>query len=143
MIFLPLSLATFGPLPKSEVSSASGFYNLTRQLGGSVGIAILATILAQRETFHRAILSQDLSAYSPQTQLRLQELTGGFVLRGSSQATAYKQALAVLDRTLNVQSAVLSFGDMFFIVAVLFALTLLLLFLLGSGKNAKVASEVH
>jgi DHA2 family multidrug resistance protein len=45
LMFLPLSLATLGSLPKQDVSAGSGFYNLTRQLGGSVGIAILTTLL--------------------------------------------------------------------------------------------------
>ena len=61
LMFLPLSLATLGSLPKQDISAGSGFYKLTRQLGGSIGIAVLTTLLAQREAFHKAILVTKLN----------------------------------------------------------------------------------
>lgn len=136
-IFLPLSLATFGPLPKRDISAASGFYNLTRQLGGSVGIAILTTVLAQRESFHRSAYLEHVTAYSPAAVQRIDALTAAFVSKGVDAATASRQALAVIDRSIDLQSAVASFGDSFHLVAYLFVGSLLLLFLLGSGKGAK------
>lgn len=74
MMFLPLSLATLGALPKEDIAAGSGFYNLTRQLGGSIGIALLSTVLDRRHAFHRAILAEDLSPYNPQTQARINTL---------------------------------------------------------------------
>ncbi len=53
-MFLLLSLATLGSLPRDKVSAGAGFYNLTRQLGSSIGIAIITTLLAHREAVHRA-----------------------------------------------------------------------------------------
>ncbi|AIE86056.1 DHA2 family efflux MFS transporter permease subunit [Fimbriimonas ginsengisoli] len=143
MIFLPLSLATFSGVPKEEVSAASGFYNLTRQLGGSVGIAVLTTILAQREAFHRSNLVEYVSAYSSTAAERLSALTGGFVARGAAPATARTMALKAMDRSVDVQAAVLSFGDMFHIVAFLFVVSLGLLFLMGSGKRSAAPVDVH
>lgn len=143
MIFLPLSLATFSGVPRQEVSAASGFYNLTRQLGGSVGIAILTTILSQREGFHRSILVERISDYAPQATERIQTLTAGFMAKGMDAATAKQMALGMLDRTVNVQSAVLSFGDMFLLVAILFVISLGLLFMMNSGRGAKAAADVH
>jgi DHA2 family multidrug resistance protein len=143
MIFLPLSLATFSGVPKGEVSAASGFYNLTRQLGGSVGIAILTTIVAQREGFHRAALVENISAYSPLANDRIEALTAGFLAKGADSATAHRLALSAIDRGVSVQSAVMSFGDTFHIVAILFVLSLGLLFLLNSGRGAKAAADVH
>src|SRR5258708_4251189 len=60
MMFLPLSIATLGSIPKRDVPAASGFYNLTRQLGGSLGIAILTTMLSRREAVHRAALVEHI-----------------------------------------------------------------------------------
>ena len=94
LMFLPLSLATLGPLPKEDVSAGSGFYNLTRQLGGSTGIAVLTTMLDHREAFHRAILSAKLTAYDPETTQRLNALTSLFQSRGSDADTAQQQAFA-------------------------------------------------
>ena len=65
MMFLPLSIATLGSLPKHEVPAASGFYNLTRQLGGSLGIAILTTMLSRREAAHRSVLVEKSFAAEP------------------------------------------------------------------------------
>ena len=64
LMFLPLTLATISPLPRRDIPAGTGFYNLTRQLGGSIGIAALSTILDRRETFHRAILSDGISLYN-------------------------------------------------------------------------------
>lgn len=143
MIFLPVSIATFASVPRAEVSAASGFYNLTRQLGGSVGIAILTTVLAKRESFHRSVLVEHLSSGDPIVQQRLAALTSGFMAKGADANTAHNQALAVLDRSVSVQSSVISFGDTFHIVAVLFVLSLGLLVFLGSGKGAKASADVH
>lgn len=143
MIFLPLSLATFSPLPRSEVSAASGFYNLTRQLGGSVGVAVLTTILDKREVFHRAVLVEHLGVGDPMVTERMNMLTSGFVARGADPETAHRMALAALDRTVNVQSAVISFGDTFHIVGALFVVSLGLLAFLGSGKGAKGGGDIH
>lgn len=143
MMFLPLSLATFGPLPKSDVSAASGFYNLTRQLGGSVGIAALTTILAQREAFHRSVLGDAVTPGAPAAIERLNLLTRAFTARGSDAPTAHEQALAAIERTLRVQSAVISFGDVFHLVALAFIVSIPLLFFLGSGRGKAPAADVH
>ena len=143
MMFLPLSIATFGPLPKRDVSSASGFYNLTRQFGGSVGVAVLTTLLARREAFHRAILVEHVTAYSPETMQRLSMLTHGLMARGMDAVTAAHQALAILSQTIDIQAAVLSFGDTFFLVAAVFIGSAPLLFFLGKGRGAGPAPEAH
>jgi DHA2 family multidrug resistance protein len=143
MMFLPLSLATFGAVPKNQVSAASGFYNLTRQLGGSVGIAVLTTILAQREAFHRAMLVENVNSYSSLATDRIQALTQGFMAKGASFELAQGRAMAAIDGSVNLQAAVLSFSDMFFIVSVTFVASLPLLFLLGSGRGAKPAPDAH
>ena len=56
MMFLPLSLAALGPLPKSDVGAGSGFFNLMRQLGGTFGIAVLTVVLDHQRAVHRAQL---------------------------------------------------------------------------------------
>lgn len=138
MMFLPLSLATLGSLPKKDVAAGSGFYNLTRQLGGSIGIAVLTTLLAQREAFHRAILAENISQYNPQAIQRLDFLAGAFQSRGMDAVTAQNQALKVLDQTVNLQAAILSFEDIFWVVGMAFLASLpLLLFLGKSGKGSK------
>ena len=143
LMFLPLSLATLGSIPKEDVSAGSGFYNLTRQLGGSIGIAILTSLLAQREAFHRAILLAKLTPYDPETTERLSELTGLFQSRGSDAATAQQQALAALSQLVNTQAAVLSYADIFRFVGIVFLCSLPLLLFLGKGGAGAKAPAAH
>ncbi|MEG3440344.1 DHA2 family efflux MFS transporter permease subunit [Pannus brasiliensis CCIBt3594] len=138
LMFLPLSLATLGLLPKEEVAAGSGFYNLTRQLGGSFGVAILATLLEQREAFHGAVLAAAVTPYNLATQQRIAALTQLFQSRGMDAITARQQALASLEQLIRTQAAVLSFADIFRIVSAVFIVTLPLLFLLGRGAKKSV-----
>lgn len=137
LMFLPLSLATLGSIPKEEISAGSGFYNLTRQLGGSVGIAILTTLLAQREAFHRAILLAKLTPYDLETSQRLNALTQLFQNRGVDAATAQQQAIASLSQLVDTQAAILSYADIFRFVGIVFLCSLPLLLFLGKGTGAK------
>jgi DHA2 family multidrug resistance protein len=143
LMFLPLSLATLGSLPKEAVSAGSGFYNLTRQLGGSIGIALLTTLLQQREAFHRAMLVTNVSVYNWQTNQRLDALTGAFQSRGSDAATAHQQALASINQLVNTQAAILSYADVFRFVGVIFLCSLPLLLFLGKGKSGGNVPAAH
>jgi DHA2 family multidrug resistance protein len=133
LMFLPLSLAALGSLPKQDVSAGSGFYNLTRQLGGSLGIAILATLLEQREAFHRSVLLAKITPYDLASYQRLDVLTELFLSRGMDATTAHQQALAMIEQLIKTQAAVLSFADLFRIVGVAFLCSLPLLLFLGKG----------
>lgn len=135
MMFLPLSLATLGPVPLKDMAAASGFYNLTRQLGGSIGIAVLTTVLSQRVGFHKAMLSENISVYNGTSMDRLNLITGAYVAKGHDQVTAHKEALKLVNGTISVQSSVMSFNDIFRIVAFAFLFSLPLLFLLGKGST--------
>ncbi|WP_254173725.1 DHA2 family efflux MFS transporter permease subunit [Planktothrix pseudagardhii] len=143
LMFLPLSLATLGALPKQAVSAGSGFYNLTRQLGGSVGIAALTSLLSQREAFHRAVLLTHLTPYDFATNERLQTLTATFQSKGMDVVTAQQQALASLSQIVDTQAAVLSFADVFRVVGVAFLCSLPLLMFLGKGGKGAKAPAAH
>lgn len=143
LMFLPLSLATLGPLPKADVSAGSGFYNLTRQLGGSVGIAALTTLLTQREAFHRAMLLSHVTPYDVETNQRLDLLTGALQGRGMDAVTAHQQALALISQSVSQQAAVLSFADIFRVVGVAFLCSLPLLLFLGKGGAGAKAPAAH
>ena len=143
LMFLPLSLATLGSLPKQDISAGSGFYNLTRQLGGSIGIAVLTTLLAQREAFHRAVLLAHITPYDMATNQRLDLLTGAFQSRGMDAVTAHQQALALMSQTVSIQAAVLSFADIFRVVGVAFLCSMPLLVFLGKGRVGAKAPPAH
>jgi DHA2 family multidrug resistance protein len=139
MMFLPLNLATLGSIPKHEVGAAAGFFNLTRQLGGSIGVALLTTLLSQRQAFHRAVLVEKLAASDTLVTARIDALTQGFVARGIDSAHAHSQALQLLDQTVSQQASVMSFADTFWATAVLVLCCLPLVLLLRKpATNAKL-----
>ena len=142
-MFLPLSLATLGPLPPDKVSAGSGFYNLTRQLGSSIGIAIITTVLPHREAIHRATLVEQVNPAHAQMLSRLASLSGGLARHSADPVVVHNQAMALIDRLINGQAMLLSFADVFFYVAVAFTASLPLLFLLGRGKGGGSAAAAH
>jgi DHA2 family multidrug resistance protein len=153
-MFVPLSLATLGSLPKSDISAGSGFYNLTRQMGSSIGIALITTMLAHREAVHRAVLVEKVSPLggSPSTQMmtfgpglasRLQIFDFSFIFHSGDPVRAQHQALRMVDNTINAQSTLLSFADVFRYVAIAFVITLPLLLFLGQGRNREAAAAAH
>lgn len=143
LMFLPLSLATLSPLPKAYIAAGSGFYNLTRQLGGSVGIAVLATVLEQRGKFHEAILLAKVTPYNLPTLDRLQMLTGLSQSHGLDPVTAREQALMLLTSLVHRQAMVLAYADVFRCVGAVFLCTLPLLLLLGKGNGGRSAPPAH
>lgn len=89
------------------------------------------------EDFKRCVTpsADNVSLYNPQTQARLQALTGAMQSRGSDATTGHQQALTLLEQTVNLQATLLSFEDMFKIVGWVFVAILPLVFLLGKGKT--------
>lgn len=143
LMFLPLTLATLGSLPKKSVAHGAGFYNLTRQMGSSIGIALITTLLSHREFVHRTVLVEKVTSYAPATIQRLKVLTGVFTQEGADPYTAHQRALAALDRMVNGQAMLLSFADVFRYTALAFLVTLPLLFLLSRGGNKEAAAAAH
>ncbi|HEY9656972.1 MAG TPA: MFS transporter, partial [Allocoleopsis sp.] len=118
LIMVPLSsIATTGIAP-ALAGSASGLFNMTRNLGGSIGIAVLATMLQNREKFHSNRLGEAVSIYSHETQQRLDQLTQFFINQGSDPTTAANQALAAIDNTVRQEAYVMAFNDCFYFIGV-------------------------
>jgi MFS transporter, DHA2 family, multidrug resistance protein len=143
LMFLPLSMATLGPIPKKDLPAASAFFNLTRQLGGSIGVALLTTLLARRQAFHRNVLVEKLGAIAPDALARLHAYTVAMLGRGYALVEAKAKALALLDGGVNLQSAVLSFGDTFLATAVLIVVSLPLVLVLGKPPTGAKVEVGH
>ncbi|GGE79200.1 DHA2 family efflux MFS transporter permease subunit [Massilia psychrophila] len=116
--FIMLTLSNFAMqgISQNNMSSASSLFNMTRNLGGSVGIALLATALTNREHFHSARLGESISSYAGATQQRLDQMTQVFVASGVDPVTAANQALAALDRIVRRESYIMAYNDAFVIM---------------------------
>jgi DHA2 family multidrug resistance protein len=116
--FIMLTLSNFAMqgLPPRDMPSASSLFNMTRNLGGSIGIALLATALTKREHFHSARIGESISSYAAPTQQRLDQLTQAFISNGIDPATAANQAIAAIDRIVRREAYIMAYNDGFWIV---------------------------
>jgi DHA2 family multidrug resistance protein len=121
-----------------QLHQGTGLYNLTRQLGGSLGIAILATQLSTLMKGQKAILTEHVVATDPRVIARIDGIARAMVARGADITTAKQMALQVLDRQVAGQASVLAFSRIYLIsgIALLCALPLLLLFKTGRARGS-------
>lgn len=116
LIMVPLSTVATAGLAPNQAGSASGLFNMMRNLGGSIGIAAIATLLTQRQQFHSNRLGENISNFNPATQERLNQLTQFFVSRGSDLASAQNQALAAIDNVVRREAYIQAFNDCFYFI---------------------------
>ncbi|MBN9396676.1 MAG: DHA2 family efflux MFS transporter permease subunit [Candidatus Melainabacteria bacterium] len=135
LVFLPLTLAAVGDCDTEDIQTASSLLSLVRTLGGSVGIALLATLLTRREDFHRAVLVEHVTPFNTLATERLQNFIGMFQSKGFSIPDARERALHLLSQQVDTQAIVLAFSDIAWILMTFTALTLPFCFLLTSGKR--------
>ncbi|MBV8573049.1 MAG: DHA2 family efflux MFS transporter permease subunit [Acidobacteriaceae bacterium] len=112
LVFVPLSVTTLGDLPAASVGNGSGLYNLMRNVGGSVGISVVETILTRHEQLHRSELVRNLAPTLPNYQQSINSFTDLFSQYGSH-ATAQVQALGQVGYTLTHQAQLWSYVDDF------------------------------
>ena len=115
-LFVPINTVAYSYLPPEKNNAASGLINLARNIGGSIGISFVTTMLARREQFHRAQLSAHLNPANPRVQQMLNGASGA--LRSSSGQQATRQAYGLLQRMLERQSTMLSYIDNFHLLAI-------------------------
>lgn len=141
-IFIPLSgLATAGIEP-AKLGSASALYNMTRNLGGSFGIAGIGTLLTIREKFHSHHIGEFVNIYSLAFQERLDYIVHGLRARGISSHAAEQQALAIIDGTIRKQANFMAFSDCYFVFAFVLGIGCLAVLCLEKSKSAPSA-EMH
>jgi DHA2 family multidrug resistance protein len=135
-IMVPLSLVTTGGIEHANVSSASGLFNMLRNLGGSIGIAMTSALLAVRERFHSHHLGEVISLYNPLTRDRLETLTQTLTNQGLDAVTASKRALGMMDLTVRKQAYLLAYSDSFHAMALVMLAMIPLLFFCRETKGA-------
>jgi DHA2 family multidrug resistance protein len=118
-VFPPITLIVAAGIPLKDTGSASSLFNMMRNLGGAIGIAVIQTFVTNREKFHSAILTPEVTLLSPATRARLALLAHFFQARGvTSQFAARHEAIIAIGRTIEQQSLYLAYGDAFGLLGV-------------------------
>ena len=135
LCMVPINNLALGTLPPSMLKNASGLFNLTRNLGGAVGLAVINTILTRRNDMHYDRLAEHVRWGNPEAEQMLHNLTAKYNAAGMDGATI---ALAKMSGMVRQQATVMSFIDVFFILTVLFSMLAVCAIMLK--KPAKVPS---
>lgn len=119
LVFAPLSAVATAGIEAENAGSASGLFNMMRNLGGAVGIALLQTLLTKREQYHSNVLMQSVSLLEQATRARIEKLTQYFVAHGVlDPGDASHRAFVAVGKIVQKQAFILAFGDMFFLLGV-------------------------
>ncbi len=119
LVFTPLSVIATSGIEPENAGSASSLFNMMRNLGGAVGIALIQTFLTKREQFHSNILTNSVSLFEDATRDRIAALAGYLAGHGVSDPTvAQHKALVAIALRIRKQANILAFSDTFFLLGV-------------------------
>jgi DHA2 family multidrug resistance protein len=142
LVLTPLSSLATGGIERENAGSASAMFNMMRNLGGSVGIAVLETFVAKREQFHSSIITARVSLLDDATRQRIASLQNHFLASGASDpAAAWHNAVVQIGRTIRAQSYLLAYSDAFYLMGA--ALLLALVTSLAMRKSSGGGSGAH
>ena len=131
LVFAPLSAVATAGIEPENAGSASALFNMTRNLGGAIGIAVLQTFQSKREQFHSNILTSSISLFEEATRNRIDELTKYFLNSGLSDvATAHLKAIVAMALRVRQQANIMAFSDTFYLLGVALILALVATLLL-------------
>jgi DHA2 family multidrug resistance protein len=151
-IFVPLNTVALANIPREKMGNATSLVNVVRNLGGAIGVAAMATLLARRGQSHQTALVSHLQAGDLETSERLRMWTNHFTAQGADAFTAQRRAIGALYHEVTQQAQLLAVADVFWLLLILFSSTLLLLPLLRpvriapvrtSGAREDVPAPVH
>lgn len=145
LAMMPLNQASMAAVSREEAGDAAGLYNMARNLGGSVGLALLGVYIDRRNAFHDAVIRDSVSANSLLGQEHLAASSAGFLAQAGDKAYAGLQALGQLAAQMQQQAAVITYSETFHVLGVALLLVLPLALFLRKPRPgfAPAQSDVH
>jgi DHA2 family multidrug resistance protein len=142
-LFIPLNLTAYSYLPQEKNNKASSLTNLFRNLGGSFGVAFVATMLARRGQFHQSVLGAHISSYDQAATATLQSITQKLVAAGLPAGDALPRAQALIYAAVQKQSSLLAFLDVFWLLCLLALAAVPLVLLIKNIRRGAPAGAGH
>ncbi|MEW6364393.1 MAG: DHA2 family efflux MFS transporter permease subunit [Acidobacteriota bacterium] len=143
-LFVPIATGAYARIRPEEMGDATGLFNLLRNEGGSVGIALSTTFLSERAQYHQSRLVEHLTPFDPIYQQSLARIQRGLFPRaGLDPASVKRLALGLLNGELMRQSYVSAFVDVFYMLTIIFAMLLPFVFLLRGKPQSNNASATR
>ncbi len=143
MLFTPINLAAFNSLKGVEIAQGASMLNLSRQLGGSFGIAVLSNYITKQVAQHYNALAAHTYVENPAFVQRLQMITQGLAAKGYDLPTAKQAALAIIHNLIMQQAMTMSYNDAFLLIGLSVILVSPMVLLLRSSKKAAAAAAAE
>ncbi len=142
LLFIPVTTLSLSGLKGRQIGEGAAFTGMMRQLGGSFGIAVITTFMAQQQMVHRNDLVAKLDVNNPTVQNTVAGLQKSFEAKGIPSNIALQDAYKVLDGSVTIQSMVLSYMDVFLFTGVVFLLAIPVIFLARKRKAVRTAEKL-
>jgi DHA2 family multidrug resistance protein len=142
-MFVPINTLAYVGVPPQKNNAVSGIINLSRNMGGDIGIAIVTTLLARRSQMHQVNLAAYADPFHSVYDGRVRSLAAALPARGVPEIEAPRRAMGIVYRTLQQQALSLSYVDVLFTFGVGTACMLPLLFLLKANQPGGKAPMGH
>jgi DHA2 family multidrug resistance protein len=110
-LFVPIQTVSYGGVPPQKFNQVSGIMNLSRNMGGDIGIAFVTTLITRRSQVHQVYLSAHTTPYDPAYVSKVDVMTRAFEHAGAASIDAARQATAAVYRQLVVQATQLAYLD--------------------------------
>lgn len=135
MLFIPLTTLTIASIKKEDMGNATALYNLVRNIGGSIGIAIVTTMVSRRSQFHQARMVDHLTPYDPMYALRAQQGATLLQQKGIDPSSANHGGLGIMYENMIRQAAMLSFADVFYLLTWMMIILIPLVFFMKNTTS--------
>ena len=143
LLFVPLTTVSMATIAPQRMGYATSLFNLMRNIGGGIGIAATGTMLARQRHAYGAVLGEHVTAFDPTTTGVLEQLTAGFMARGSDVVTATNQAYLALYGMIQRQAAMVSFVNIFRLLGLLFLVMIPLVMIMKRPKGGAGPAAAH
>ena len=139
LLFIPITTMSLSTLKGREIGDGAAFTGMMRQLGGSFGIALITTFMAQQQVVHRSDMVSRLDINNPAVQTRVDAMQHAFMAKGQSANIALQSAYKAMDYSITKQAMVLSYMDVFMWIGILFLVCIpFVLMVKNKQKSGKV-----
>jgi DHA2 family multidrug resistance protein len=142
VILTPLLALSMVGIAPAEAGAASGLFNMMRNLGGAIGVALIETYFTKREQFHSFIINEHVSLLEPATRLRLGELQQHFLSSGAADAPgALHQAIIAIGSAIRAQATIMGYADCFALLGGVGLITIIAIVFLRKGGSTAAAAH--
>ncbi|HTJ99204.1 MAG TPA: MDR family MFS transporter [Bordetella sp.] len=143
LALMPLNQASMAAVSREESGDAAGLYNMARNLGGSVGLALIGIVIDRRNTFHDHMLRESLTANSVMGQDHIAASTANWFSQTGDMAYSHMRALGQLAAQIQQQAAVMTYSETFYLLALALLACVPLALLLRTPRGTDTPSAGH